>query len=530
MRFQKILSLAALTTLIVVVFGDLNAIAQKPNVVIILADDLGIGDPQCYNEQSKIPTPSIDRLAREGTRFTDAHSPSSVCTPTRYGLLTGRYCWRTKLKSSVLWPWDPPLINEKRLTMGKMLQDAGYQTACIGKWHLGWDWPLTGEAGRSELNYISDEFEGYTIPKVKREGFGQRIDFTMPTRGGPTDRGFDYYFGDDVPNFPPYTFIENRQVAVVPDSTKPAKMFGHVGPALASWDLSEVMPTITDRAVAYIEKRGKQSQGTLEGDSEKPFFLFFTLTAPHTPIAPADEYMGKSQAGRYGDFVHQVDATVGKVLDALDRTGMAKNTLVIFTSDNGSPQRDGTQMSGPTGSVKKKFGHDPSYPFRGMKSDIWEAGHRVPFVIRWPGKVPKNKVSGEPMIHTDIIRSLATIIDTKLNLDDAVDSFDMSQVWLGKRGRESGDFASVRDHLIHHSGQGVFSIRIEKWKLILGKGSGGFTRFQPATTAPAGQLYDLQSDPAEATNLYSEQPKRVAEMRQRFQAIKNATTSFTRRD
>ena len=233
---------------------------RTPNIVIILADDLGYGDPGCYNDQSKIPTPHIDRLASEGLRFTDAHTPSSVCTPTRYGLLTGRYCWRTKLKRSVLWPWDPPLIAADRLTLPKMLQQHGYHTACVGKWHLGWDWPLKN--GR----HISDEFRGYTIPRNKRQPFAWRIDFTKPTQGGPTQRGFDLYFGDDVPNFPPYCFIANNRTVGIPSVEKPKGMFGNPGPALPGWDLSLVMPTLTQRAVQYIEQRGKKSG--------EPFFLY----------------------------------------------------------------------------------------------------------------------------------------------------------------------------------------------------------------------------------------------------------------
>jgi arylsulfatase A-like enzyme len=493
--------------------ADLNAQAP-PNIVIILADDLGYGDPGCYNELSKIPTPNIDQLAREGMRFTDAHSPSSVCTPTRYGLLTGRYCWRTKLKRSVLWPWDPPLIETKRLTLPRLLKQSGYQTACIGKWHLGWDWPL--EDPENPDQYLTNEFDGFTIPAKQREGYALRIDWARAIRGGPNAYGFDYYFGDDVPNFPPYTFIENDRVVEVPTVLKPKKMFGHDGPASPDWDLSKVMPSITDRAVKFIDDYA-------DSGSDKPFFLYVPLTAPHTPIAPVNQFLHKSQAGNYGDFVHQVDWTVGQVSTALERNGYSNNTLVFFASDNGSPQRNGTQgNSGPIGSVKKDFGHDPSRPWRGMKSDAWEAGHRIPFIARWPERIAANSESSEPVVLTDLMRTVAELVDYRLPLDAAEDSFDIGGVLLQtKRGK-----LPIRDHLIHHSGNGTFAIRMGDWKLILGRGSGGFTRFQPPADAPKGQLYNLDIDPAEQTNLYTAQPEVVSRLTKKLEEFQQAGRTF----
>ncbi|GAH04159.1 unnamed protein product, partial [marine sediment metagenome] len=272
---------------------------SKPNIVIIFADDMGYGDPRCYNGQSKIPTPHIDKLAGQGMRFTDAHTAAAVCTPSRYGLLTGRYCWRSRLKRGILWHWDEPLIEPERLTLPGMLQQSGYHTGCVGKWHLGWNWPTTDGSRISETAKIS------TWSWNERIAFGNKVDFTKPIKGGPITRGFDYYFGDDVPNFAPYCFIENDRVIKVPASTKPKNMFGNPGPAMADWQLNEVMPKLTTRAVKYIEQR---SQTT-----EQPFFLYFSLTAPHTPIAPVEPFIGKSQAGLYGDYVHQVDATVGEI-------------------------------------------------------------------------------------------------------------------------------------------------------------------------------------------------------------------------
>ncbi len=480
--------------------------AERPNIVIVLADDLGYGDPGCYNDESKVLTPHIDRLASRGMRFTDAHTPTSVCTPTRYGLLTGRYCWRTPLKKSVLWPWDPPLVEPDRLTLPAMLREHGYRTACIGKWHLGWDWPLAGGG------FVSDEFAGHTIPEKQRLAFGHRIDFHRATRNGPTTRGFDIYFGDDVPNFPPYCFIEQDRTVGIPSVEKPPAMFGHPGPALAAWDLSLVMPTITQRAVQFIE----QQQAT----PERPFFLYMPLTAPHTPIAPSPHFVGKSKAGWYGDWVHQVDWSLGQVIAALERTGVADNTLVVFTSDNGSPQRDGTNMNGPTGSVKR-FGHDPSRPWRGMKSDAWEGGHRVPFLAAWSEHVPAGVKSDEPIILTDLMRSIARVVDHELPAGAAEDSFDILPVLLGQQPSQP-----VRDHLIHHSGGGVFAIRQGSWKLILGRSSGGFTRYEPPADAPAGQLYNLADDPGEQDNRYAEHPEIVARLTGLLEKYQTAGRTF----
>lgn len=485
--------------------------ARPPNIVLILADDLGYGDPRCFNDQSKVPTPHIDRLARQGVRLTDAHSPSSVCTPTRYGILTGRYAWRTRLKRGVLWPWDPPLLEEKRVTLPEMLRGAGYSTACIGKWHLGWDWPVDTDT------YVSEVFEGHTLPPKRRGEFAGRVDWSRPTRGGPLAHGFDHYFGDDVPNFPPYVFIEDDRVLVKPTVKKPRGMFGHPGPAAPGWDLSVVLPTLAQRAASWIDGRGEES--------ERPFFLYVPLTAPHTPIAPSPHMRGKSKAGDYGDFVHEVDWVVGQVLDALDRNGFTRDTLVVFTSDNGSPQRDGTRMSGPVGAVKKRFGHDPSRPWRGLKSDAWEGGHRVPFVARWPDRIAPATTSDQPWIHTDLYRSIAALTACDVPTDAAEDSFDLSSIFLGK-----APVAPIRDHLVHHSGNGLFAIREGGWKLILGKGSGGFTRYKPPADAPPGQLFDVVSDPGETTNVYSRNPRVVERLKASLERLRSSGRSFTDKD
>ncbi|MEM9141423.1 MAG: arylsulfatase [Bacteroidota bacterium] len=466
---------------------------KAPNIIIILADDLGYGDPRVYNPESKIPTPHIDQLASAGMRFTDAHTPSSVCSPTRYGLLTGRYAWRTELQQGVLWMWDKPLIKPDRLTLPKMLKSKSYNTACIGKWHLGWRWPSNE----------TDDFMNDTIPigdyQYKgRNTLWKQIDFSKELGGGPLEAGFDYYFGDDVPNFAPYTFFENNGLVSVPNTTKPKNMYGAPGPMATGWDLTHVMPRITGRAVSYINEQEKTGS---------PFFLYFALTAPHTPIAPTAAFKGKSAAGAYGDFVHEVDWTVGQIVEALKKTGQYENTLLVFTSDNGSPQRDGTHMGGLIASVKK-YGHNPSGPWKGMKADIWEGGHRVPFIVSWPNAIPSNTVSKQPVCLTDLIRTAASILDIPKEEGTMEDSYDLSPVLKGLD-------TNIRPAIVSHSSDGTFAIRKGPWKLVLGKDSGGFSKGLhvegiPVTTE--GQLYNLEEDPQEDSNLYAQFPDKVSEL------------------
>ena len=490
-----------LTTLAMALQAQEPLAAPRPNIIVVLADDLGYGDPSCYNPASKIPTPAIDRLAAEGMRFTDAHSPSSVCTPTRYGLLTGRYSWRTGLDRMVLWPWDPPLLEPERITLPEMLRAAGYRTACIGKWHLGWDWPLDEESS------VSAEIKGLQWPRNQAGAIGRRVNWSRPIAGGPIEHGFDHYFGDDVPNFPPYTWIEGDRVVTKPTIAKPQGMFGAAGPAAPGWDLGSVLPTLNQRAAAWIDAQAAE-------ENAPPFFLYLSLTAPHTPIAPSPDWRGKSEAGDYGDFVAQTDGVLGEVMSALERNGLSENTMIVFTSDNGSPQRDGTNMSGPVGAVKERFGHDPSAPWRGLKSDIWEGGHRVPLVVRWPSVVPAGVVQDQPWIHVDLYRTLAHFLDLPIDPSQATDSVSQLASWTGQAT------IGARKVLVHHSGNGVFAIREGRWKLILGRSSGGFTRYTPPEDAPAGQLYDLQADPQEQHNLYAENPAVVTRLSAKLDAIR----------
>ncbi len=468
--------------------GGLTRAAQatrsgRPNIVFILADDMGYGDLACQNPDSKIPTPNLDRLAREGVRFTDAHSPSAVCSPTRYGALTGRYAWRTRLKRGVLWCWDKPLIASERLTVGKMLQAHGYDTACIGKWHLGLNWPTTD--GRDPVGMGKNAANA-----------GANVDFAGSIEGGPTARGFNYYFGTDVPNFPPYCYIENERTIGIPTVPKPSSMFGCPGPMLEGWKLEEILPGLGAKATQWIDaKGGRHRNKAFRQTQGHPFFLYMPLTAPHTPIAPDADARGKSQAGAYGDFVYEVDRVVGQVLDALERNGFADDTLVIFTSDNGSPGRDGTKMSGPTNSVRR-YGHNPSHIYRGIKADIWEGGHRVPFLARWPGRVRPDSTCSETICHVDLMATCADILKYDLPADAGEDSFTFLPFLLGKPGK-----GPSRESVIHHSAAGLFAIRQGDWKFVDGVGSGGWSG--KGDGAP-GQLYNMASDPSEEQNLYSD--------------------------
>ncbi len=491
---------------VVALFLTIHSYAtERPNIIIILADDMGFGDVACQNPDSRIPTPHLDQLASEGLRFTDAHSPSAVCTPTRYSLLTGTYAWRTALKSSVLWPWDAPLIAEDTLTLPGMLSEAGYSTACIGKWHLGWDWATTDG---SKINDVIPL--GKWDSKV-RDPWGDKVDFSKPISGGPTARGFDYYFGDDVPNFAPYCFIENDRVLTLPESRKPDDMFGTAGPMVEGWDLTAVMPALARKAVEYIKAAPGITPFKKQG--EAPFFLYLPLTAPHTPIAPAEEFIGKSNAYRYGDFVNEVDWFVGEVMAALAASGQAENTLLIFTSDNGSPGRDGENMAGKPNSVRA-YGHNPSHIYRGIKTDAWEGGHRVPLIVRWPGAVQPG-VSDEVVCLSDFMATCAAITGAPLTDDAARDSYDLLPLLRGEKGS-----TPVREATVHHSYDGVFAIRQGDWKLIDGPGSGGWMD-KGTKDDPQVQLYNLAEDVGETKNLQAEHPEivtRLAALLARYQS------------
>ncbi len=484
--------------------------AERPNLVIVFADDMGYGDPRVYNPRSRVPTPNIDALAAKGMRFTDAHTASSVCTPSRYGLLTGRYPWRSRLPRGIVNSWGGPVIARDRMSLGSMLQGLGYRTAAIGKWHLGWDWPLEGGG------YVSDETDEVNVGR-DYEAVGRRVDFSRPVREGPTARGFDYYFGDDVPNFPPYAFLENDRVLGEPTERMPRHKSQRAGPMLPNWDLWAAQPTITARAVEWLRERASEPQ--LE---RRPFFLYMPLLGPHTPIVPNADHRGSSQAGPYGDWVHQMDAILGKVVRTLEQGGLMENTIVIFSSDNGSPARSGIGTIGQTNTVTELYSHVPNAPWRGLKSDAWEAGHHVPLVVRWDGRVEAGAVNDALVCLTDLFATIAEI--TGVELEDAAgeDSFSLAGEWLGAE-------RTARPSIVHQSGSGLFAVRKAGWKLILGDGSGGFSSPRGRILAPDEegpvQLYQLDEDPGERRNLAASRAAKVRELREELLRLRNAGRS-----
>lgn len=465
--------------------------AELPNIVFILADDLGSGDPGCYNADSKIPTPHLDRLAGQGLRFTDAHSPSSVCTPTRYALLTGRYAWRTRLQRNVLGPWDKPLIAPDRLTVGKLLQEHGYATACIGKWHLGQTWATTD--GRPPVGGARNALSN--------------VDFAKPIIDGPVTRGFDHYFGTIVPNYPPYCFVQDDHTVGIPSEPMSGDNFNIPGPTVPGWKLEDILPGLTSHAVKWVEHAAK---------AKRPFFLYFALTSPHYPVVPAPEFVGTTKVGAYGDFVHQTDWSIGQILNALERSGVAENTLVIFTSDNGAEV---------TGEVKpgvydrvQQFAHRSSGELRGAKRDAWEGGHRVPMIARWPGRISAGSVTDEVVCHVDFLATVADILDHTLPDNAAEDSVSILPVLLGEPLS-----APVREATVHHSARGKFAIRQGDWVLIDAPGGDdNGARGEPqwlrdergySPHPHAGELFNLREDRAQRHNLFAEKPELVRELK-----------------
>lgn len=449
-----------------------EAKSPNPNIIYILADDLGYGDISCLNDSSKIITPHIDKMAENGVTFTDAHSNSAVCTPTRYGILTGRYAWRSRLKSGVTWSYDEHLIDPERMTVASMLKQHDYHTACIGKWHLGLDWA--------------------------KDSTGN-IDFMQPVMNGPNVNGFDYFYGITASlDIPPYFYIENDRITASEIDTVEAmkgKMFWRRGPVGDDFKHIEVLPKLTEKAVQYIADQSK---------SKDPFFLYFPLPAPHTPILPTEEFMGKSGTNEYGDFVLMVDDVVGQITKALRKHGLDKNTLVIFTSDNGcSPMADFKELAA--------CGHNPNYVFRGSKADIYEGGHHVPFIVSWPGKIKEQAVTNEIICTTDLLATCAAIVGDSIPDNAGEDSYNILPVMLGDK---SGD--PVREATVHHSCNGFFSIRKGKWKLEFCAGSGGWSHPTEPMAKEQGlypiQLYNLEEDISEQNNLAEQHPEIVKEL------------------
>lgn len=471
----------------------ITACAQKPptnsnpNIVLILADDLGYGDVGAYNNQSKISTPNIDKLAHEGLSFTDAHSNSSVCTPTRYGILTGEYAWRSRLSKGVLLGYSPSLIPEEKNTIAKVLEGNGYHTACIGKWHLGVDWKLkSGEYLTAPLN------EEYT-QKLRNFKDVNKIDFTKPAKGGPKGAGFDYsYILPASLDFEPYCYLENNLLTEALDTftngndlkTGFTGAFWRKGHMSSSFKHDDVLPIFTNKAIDYIKNR--------EG-KEQPFFLYFPLNAPHTPWVPKDDFKGLSEAGQYGDFVAMVDAAVGQVLSQLEKSGFDDNTLILFTSDNGAYWKP---------EFIERFNHKSNGNFRGMKADAFEGGHRVPFIAKWTGKIEAGITNKQTISLTDIYATIQGIVGEE-GTTKPKDSYNITDILLGKNN------SIERAPVVHHSGKGYFAIRCGDWKWIEGLGSGGFSEpkvVEYEDGMPTGQLYNLKEDLAEKENLFFEEP------------------------
>ncbi len=465
-------------------FVQASSFSQKsslPNIVYILADDLGIGDVSAFNPQSKLHTVHIDRLSRDGIKFTDAHTSSAVCTPTRYGILTGRYNWRSRLKSSVLSGFSKSLIEPERTTVAKMLQGKGYKTAFVGKWHLGWDWQFTSD--EQNLNSLNVH---------------PTVDYAKPLTFGPNDLGFDYAYGiAGSLDMAPYVYVENGRSTTIPTDTTLSvddKGFWRKGVTGSDFKHADVLDHLQAKSVAFIEQHANKAE---------PFFLYFALPAPHTPILPKSEFLGKSNTNFYGDFVLQVDDLVGRIEATLKARGISDNTMIIFTSDNGcSPKANFAELA--------QVAHDPSHIYRGHKADIYEGGHRVPFVVKWPQRVRPGTQSDATICTTDFFATAAEIAGFDLPDHMGEDSFSMLPL-LENASRSN----FKREATVHHSIEGRFAIRKENWKLIVWPGSGGWSfpnKSKDLEGLPKYQLYDLQKDPGETKNLIAQNPAIATEL------------------
>jgi len=456
-----------------------------------MADDMGFGDPGCYNPESKIPTPHMDKIAANGLRFTDAHTPAAVCTPTRYSVLTGRYCWRRKAKG-VLGGYSPPLIEKTRPTIASILKKQGYTTACIGKWHIGAT--FQNKMGK----HAADEKD---------------INFSAAVTDGPLALGFDYAYwhAGCGTTAPPYGYIENEKF-ISGSFTYQVMPHGDNGMVQEGWNTANADVVLTDKACEFIKKSGSK---------EKPFFLYLVPNAPHEPCfkdTVPEFARGKSKAGARGDLVWLFDWTVGRVIETLEATGQADNTIVIITSDNGALPGDfklnekGRKITKPGNNfVFDEFDHKANGNLRGSKAHTWEGGHRVPLIVRWPGKVKPATISDEIICLSDFVATCAAIAGADLPADAAEDSVNMLPALLGKSSPDK----PLREAIVHHSNNGAFAIRQGKWKLILDtEGSGGWPPPRDGDPVPGtpGQLYDLVADPGEQTNLWSKNKDIVAQL------------------
>jgi len=454
----------------------------KPNIIFIMADDMGYGDIQAYNSDSKIDTPNLNQLAKQGMRFTDAHAPAGLCVQTRYGLLTGQYPFRTTLKERT-----DPCIQEEQLTLPGMLKKAGYDTAMLGKWHLGF------------------------------VGGKDKADYSQGLHGGPKDRGFDYFFGIPASlDIPPYYWIQNRKPLLAPTETigdnfsdgwtRIQGAFWRKGRVAPGFTHAEVLPTISRRANFFLDTRAQLPQKT-----RKPFFLYLPLPAPHTPWLPGKRFTGKSNASMYGDFVMMVDDMVGQIMKRLEQHGMADDTLLVFTSDNGPVWYPADT---------ERLGHSSTGSLRGMKADSYEGGHRVPFIVRWPSQTPASTVNEHLLCHTDMLATLAVLTGQEVPIGQAQDSINQSQLLFMPKLEEP-----PRNTLITSNNPKYFGVRMGQWKMITGLGSGGFTQprdLKPSEGGPTGQLFNLSEDLSETNNLWQKHPEIVKQLESILRQSKEA--------
>jgi arylsulfatase A len=494
-------TLALLTTCLLPMVQAL-ADTSKPNILILYGDDLGYGDLTCFNPQSKIPTPNLDLLSSQGMRFTDAHSSSGICTPSRYAMLTGRHHWRDF--HGIVNSFGKSVFKPERLTLPEMLQAKGYATAAIGKWHLGWDWDAIRKPGANKSGVSHEDF-----------------DWSKSIPDGPLAHGFDHYFGDTVINFPPYCWIEDDKVLKAPDTMMDTRKWKPIkegqwecrpGPMVSGWDPYQNIPETTRRGVEYIKS---------QKDSDKPFFLYFAYPSPHAPIIPNDEFDGKSEAGAYGDFVYETDHSIGQLLKALVDSGKADNTVIIFSADNG-PEHYAYER-------EQKTGHWSAHPLRGLKRDIYEGGHRVPTIIKWPGVIKAGVVNHALVSQIDFMATIASALGHELPADAAEDSHNLLPLL-------KGEVASVRTTHIHNTSKDRYAIRDGDWLLVDGKDGYGSKRdagwekrhnYEPDTQTPS-ELYNLKTDIGQKHNLAAEHPERVTGLQALLKKIREQGHSAPR--
>ena len=504
MNKTNIICGVSLLSAVVVSCKEKQKMPEQPNIIYILADDMGYGDVSVYYPQGKITTPHIDRLASEGMRFTDAHSPSGVSTPTRYGILTGRYCWRSRLKTGVLQGYGRTLIEKDRPTVASLLRENGYTTAVIGKWHLGLDWQLKDGrelmADELEARYKTGNFVTDLPPDI--------LDLSQPPLNGPLSFGFDYsYILPASLDMEPYCYLRNDTLTTPLTgytagndlNTGYIEAFWRAGRMAEDFDFMDVLPGFTRQAVQYIYDRANKQQ---------PFFLYFPMPSPHTPWLPLREFVDKSEAGSYGDYVVMTDNVVGQLLEAVKKAGIEDNTVIVFTSDNGPYWRI---------NEIEKYGHRAAGAYRGMKSDVWEGGHRVPFIVKWPNHIKAGTVSNALTVLTNLMATVAEMAGIASPQLTCEDSYSILPVLLDKAKEVPGQKA-----IVQQSGRGVFAIRTDEWKLIFGKGSGGFstTPAQEEKMLEAGQLYNMMNDPSETNNLFTSRPDIVQSMTELLEEIK----------